>query len=85
MSSALQDLEKFGGGVFLTRNGIDSRVTEAELWRAFEEPVVVWVHGEVFQRFRIGSASANRPPFSTDSALSFHQHASYTKWSSQTL
>jgi hypothetical protein len=48
MLSVLQELEKFGGGVFLTHRGTDSRVTEAELWRAFEEPVVVWVHGESF-------------------------------------
>lgn len=33
--------ERFGGGVFLTRKGLDSRVTESELWRAFEQPVVI--------------------------------------------
>jgi hypothetical protein len=48
MSSVLQELESFGGGVFLTHQGIDSRVTESDLWRAFEQPVIVWVHGETF-------------------------------------
>ena len=48
MTSLLQDLESFGGGVFLTRRGIESRVTEATLWSAFEKPVVVWVHGPAF-------------------------------------
>ena len=48
MSSVLQELESFGAGIFLTHQGIDSRVTETELWRAFEEPVVVWAHGESF-------------------------------------
>ena len=41
-------MESFGGGVFLTHQGVDSRVMESEVWRAFEEPVVVWVHGEAF-------------------------------------
>ena len=48
MSSILQQLESLGGGVFLTHRGVDSRVTEPELWRAFEEPIIVWVHGETF-------------------------------------
>jgi hypothetical protein len=48
MTSLLQDLESFGGGVFLTRRGIESRVTEATLWSAFKKPVVVWVHGDSF-------------------------------------
>jgi hypothetical protein len=48
MKSPLQDLEGFGGGVFLTRRGIESRVTEATLWSAFKKPVVVWVHGGAF-------------------------------------
>jgi hypothetical protein len=48
MASLIEQLESFGGGVFVTHLGHDSRVTEAELWRAFEEPVVVWVHGKSF-------------------------------------
>ena len=48
MSSLIQKLEGLGGGVFLTEQGVDSRVTEANLWRAFKEPVVIWVHGESF-------------------------------------
>ena len=54
MTSLLQDLESFGGGVFLTRRGVDSRVTEATIWRAFEEPVLLWVHGEVFDDSGLG-------------------------------
>jgi hypothetical protein len=53
MSPVLQELESLGGGVFLTRGGVDSRVMESELWRAFEEPVVVWVHGEAFDDSRL--------------------------------
>lgn len=34
--------------MFLTHNGVDSRLSESELWRAFERPVVVWVHGAQF-------------------------------------
>lgn len=48
MKSPLQELESLGGGIFLTRRGIESRVTEATLWSAFKKPVVVWVHGESF-------------------------------------
>jgi hypothetical protein len=48
MSSVIQELESFGGGVFLTRQGVDSRVTESDLWRAFQQPVVIWVHGTQF-------------------------------------
>ena len=54
MTSLLQDLESIGGGVFLTHRGVDSRVTEASLWRAFEEPVVLWVHGESFDDSGLG-------------------------------
>jgi hypothetical protein len=46
--SVIQELESFGGGVFATNLGIESRLTEAELWRAFEEPVVIWIHGNLF-------------------------------------
>jgi hypothetical protein len=53
MSSTIQDLENLGAGVFLTDKGIDSRVTEADLWRAFEEPVVIWVHGASFDDSRL--------------------------------
>jgi hypothetical protein len=48
MASLIQELQSLGGGVFLTDHGIDSRVTEAELWRAFEQPVVIWMHGSSF-------------------------------------
>jgi hypothetical protein len=48
MSSVIHELESLGGGVFLTRQGVDSRVAESELWRAFEQPVVIWVHGDQF-------------------------------------
>ena len=48
MLSVIQELESFGGGVFLTHQGVDSRVTESDLWRAFEQPVVIWVHGAQF-------------------------------------
>ena len=44
----IEELESFGGGVFLTHQGVDSRVTEAELWKAFEQPVLIWVHGDSF-------------------------------------
>jgi hypothetical protein len=46
--SVTEELESFGGGIFATHLGIESRLTEAELWRAFEEPIVVWIHGERF-------------------------------------
>jgi hypothetical protein len=48
MPSMLHELRSFGAGVFLTDRGVDSRVTESDLWRAFEQPVIVWVHGEAF-------------------------------------
>ena len=48
MNAAIQELESLGAGVFLTGHGIDSRVTEAEVWKAFEQPVLIWVHGESF-------------------------------------
>ena len=54
MTSLLQDLEIFGVGVFLTRRGVDSRVTETTLWRAFEEPVVLWMHGDSFDDSGLG-------------------------------
>ena len=48
MSSVIQELESFGGGVFLTHQGTDTRVTESNLWQAFEQPVLVWAHGLQF-------------------------------------
>ena len=48
MSSVIQELESFGGGVFSTYQGVDSRLKESELWRAFEQPVLIWVHGPQF-------------------------------------
>lgn len=48
MSSVIQELESLGVGVFLTHQGVESRVTEPELWRTFEQPVVIWVHGAQF-------------------------------------
>jgi hypothetical protein len=48
MTSPLQDLERIGGGVFLTRRGIESRLTGATLWSAFKRPIVIWMHGESF-------------------------------------
>jgi hypothetical protein len=47
MPSFVQDLERFGAGVFVTARGVDTRLGEADLWRAFEEPVIIWVHGEI--------------------------------------
>jgi hypothetical protein len=48
VSSVIAELEGIGGGVFLTRRGVESRIAVPELWRAFEQPVLVWVHGEQF-------------------------------------
>ena len=48
MPSIIQELESFGGGVFLTHQGVDSCLTEAEPWKAFEQPVLIWGHGESF-------------------------------------
>jgi hypothetical protein len=47
MPSLIQDLEQFGTGVYVTARGVDTRLGEADLWRAFEEPIVIWVHGEI--------------------------------------
>ena len=30
----------------MTTRGVDTRLAEADLWRAFEEPVIIWAHGE---------------------------------------
>ena len=46
MPSLIQDLEPFGVGIFATKQGVDSRLGEADLWRAFEQPVIIWAHGE---------------------------------------
>ena len=46
--SLIQDLEKLGAGVFVTTRGVDTRLGEADLWRAFEEPVVIWAHDHTF-------------------------------------
>ena len=46
MPSLIQDLERVGGGVFVTKQGVDTRLGESDIWRAFEEPVIVWVHGK---------------------------------------
>jgi hypothetical protein len=48
VSSVIAELEGIGGGVFLTRRGVESRIAVPELWRAFEQPGLVWVHGEQF-------------------------------------
>jgi len=45
MSSVIQDAERLGAGIFVTARGIDMRLAEADLWRAFEEPVLIWAHG----------------------------------------
>jgi len=46
MPSLVQELERFGAGVFVAARGIDSRLGEGDFWRAFEEPVIIWAHGE---------------------------------------
>ena len=46
MPSLIQNLEGIGGGVFVTKQGTDIRLGESDFWRAFEEPVIVWVHGK---------------------------------------
>ncbi len=48
VSSVIAELESIGGGVFLTHQGVDSRIPESELWRTFEQPILVWIHGEQF-------------------------------------
>ena len=44
----MEELESLGVSVFATHLGIDSRLGPAELWRAFEGPIVIWVHGNQF-------------------------------------
>lgn len=46
MPSLIQNLEGIGGGVFVTKQGVDTRLSESDFWRAFEEPVIIWVHGK---------------------------------------
>lgn len=48
VSSVIAEPEGIGGGVFRTHRGVESRIAVSELWRAFEQPVLVWVHGERF-------------------------------------
>src|ERR1700722_4130416 len=45
MPSFIQRLKQLGAGVFITNRGVDSRLGDADFWRAFEEPVIVWIHG----------------------------------------
>jgi hypothetical protein len=47
-TSLIQDLGKLGAGVFVTVRGVETRLGEADLWRGFEEPVVIWAHGHAF-------------------------------------
>ena len=49
MPSLIEELEKLGGGVFFTHKGNACKLSEAEMWLAFEEPVMVWVRGEAFK------------------------------------
>ena len=44
----IQALAKLGAGVFVTTRGVESRLGEADFWRAFEEPVIIWAHGHAF-------------------------------------
>jgi hypothetical protein len=44
--SLIQDLAKLGAGVFVTARGVDTRLGDADFWRAYEEPVIIWAHGE---------------------------------------
>lgn len=53
MASLLKELEKLGGGLFITHKGGASRLCEDEMWLAFEEPVIVWVHGPAFSNSEI--------------------------------
>jgi hypothetical protein len=48
MPTFLDELRSMGAGVFLSARGIDSRVEEQDLWRAFEQPVILWAHGRDF-------------------------------------
>jgi hypothetical protein len=48
MASVIKDLESFGAGIFVTHQGVDTRLSESDLWRAFEEPVIVWSHEKSF-------------------------------------
>lgn len=50
MRTLLDELRTVGAGVFLTARGIDSRVEEQDLWRVFEQPVIVWAHCRDFDR-----------------------------------
>lgn len=53
MPTLIEELERLGGGVFFTHKGIASRLSEAEMWLAFEEPVMVWVQGQTFTNSEI--------------------------------
>ncbi|MEY2564203.1 MAG: hypothetical protein QOH88_2396 [Verrucomicrobiota bacterium] len=48
MREVHQQLEQLGVGVFIRDRAWQSRLTEAEFWRAYEEPIIVWVRSDDF-------------------------------------
>ena len=32
----------------MTSRGVDTQIGESDLWRTFQEPVVIWAHGHAF-------------------------------------
>jgi len=48
MQTVIDRIEAFGAGLFVRSRNIESRLTQSDVWRAFQEPVIVWVRNDEF-------------------------------------